>query len=74
VLVAVKKRGHRGPQRVEITYEVETGLIRQMRFVEMPYGPERLTVRLTLEEEVHLGTEFFRHASHHGPERIVEEE
>lgn len=74
VLVAVKKRGQRGPQRVEITYEVESGLIRQMRLVEMPYGPERLTVRLTLAEEIHLGAEFFRHVSHHGPERIVEEE
>ena len=74
VLVATKKRGHRGPQRVEITYEVGTGMIRQMRFVEMPYGPERLTLRLTLAEERSLGADFFRHQSHHDPERVVEEE
>ena len=49
-------------------------MIRQMRFVEMPYGPERLTLRLTLAEERSLGADFFRHQSHHDPERVVEEE
>jgi len=74
LLVAVKKRGHRGPQRVEITYAVRTGQIRQLRFIEMPYGPEHLTVRLTQEEERPLGSLFFDHQSHHESDRIVEEE
>lgn len=74
LLVAVKKRGHRGPQRVEITYEVRTGQIGQLRFVGMPYGPEHLTVRLTQEDERPLGPAFFDHESHHAPDRVVEEE
>ena len=74
LLVAVKKRGHRGPQRVEITYTVRTGQIRQLRFIEMPYGPEHLTVRLTQEEERPLGPAFFDHQSHHASDRVVEEE
>jgi hypothetical protein len=74
LLVAVKKRGHRGPQRVEITYAVRTGKIRQLRFIEMPYGPEHLTVRLTQEEERPLGPAFFDHQSHHASDRVVEEE
>ena len=74
LLVAVKKRGHRGPQRVEITYDVRTGQIRQLRFIEMPYGPEHLTVRLTQEEERPLGPAYFDHQSHHGSDRVVEEE
>lgn len=74
LLVAVKKRGHRGPQRVEITYAVRTGQIHQLRFIEMPYGPEHLTVRLTQEEERPLGPAFFDHQSHHGADRVVEEE
>lgn len=74
LLVAVKKRGHRGPQRVEITYAVQTGQILQLRFIEMPYGPEHLTVRLTQQEQHIHGPQFFDHRSHHGPDRIVEEE
>lgn len=74
LLVAVKKRGHRGPQRVEITYTVRTGQIRQLRFIEMPYGPEHLTVRLTQVEEHPLGPAFFDHQSHHASDRVVEEE
>ena len=74
LFVAVKKRGHRGPQRVEITYAILTGQIRQLRFIEMPYGPEHLTVRLTQEEEHRGGPAFFDHQSHHGADRVVEEE
>lgn len=74
LLVAVKKRGVRGPRRVEITYAVTTGQIQQMRFIEMPYGPERLTLRLTLVEERDLGSRFFDHDSHHPSDRTVEEE
>ncbi len=74
LIVAVKKRGVRGPKRVEVTYSMRSGLIRQMRFVEMPYGPERLTLRMTLVEEQPLGNNFFDHQSHHDADRTVEEE
>lgn len=74
LLVAVKRRGFRGPQRVEISYAVRSGLIRQMRFVDMPYGPERLTLRMTLVAEETLGDRFFDHESHHETGRKVLEE
>lgn len=74
LMVAVRKRGQRGPQRVEISYAVASGQILQMRFVEMPYGPERLTLRMTLVEERDLGPNFFHHESHHDATRTVEEE
>ncbi len=72
LLVAVKKRGQRGPRRVEITYVVATGQIHELRFVDMPYGPDRLTLRLFLMEERGLGRDFFGHAAHHDPARPVE--
>lgn len=74
LLVAVKKRGFRGPRRVEITYAVRTGLIRQVRFLEMPYGPDRLTLRLTLQSEGAIDAAFFEHAFHHAPDHYVERE
>jgi hypothetical protein len=74
LLVAVKKRGVRGPQRVEITYAVESRHIRQLRFVEMPYGPERVTLRMTLLEEQNRAAGFFDHAAHHAPDRHAQEE
>jgi hypothetical protein len=74
LLVAVKKRGFRGPHRVEITYAVATGRILQLRFFEMPYGPEHLTIRLTLTAETDLAPDFFDHPSHHSPDRAVIEE
>ena len=61
LIVAVKKRHYRGPKRVEISYSVRSGLIQQLRFVEMPYGPEHLT----LIEERPLGDRLFDHESHH---------
>ena len=72
LLVAVKKRSYRGPKRVEITYSVRSGLIRQMRFVEMPYGPQRLTMRMTLVEGQQLGETFFNHESHHAVDQVIE--
>ena len=42
MLVAIKKPRERGPQRVEIAYESQTGRILHMRFVQMPYGPRTL--------------------------------
>lgn len=74
LLVGVKKPGFRGPRRVEIAYVVKTGQIRQMRFVDMPYGPQRLTLRMTLLEERDLGEHFFDHTAHHGSDRLVEKE
>lgn len=74
LLVAVKKRGSRGPKRVEITYSVQTRQIHQIRFVDMPYGPERLTVRLTLVEERNQGPGFFSPGAHHAADRTMEEE
>jgi hypothetical protein len=74
LIVAVKKHGFRGPQRVEISYSVTSGLIRQIRFIEMPYGPERLTLRMSLVDQHPLGRDFFDHSSHHATDRVVEEE
>lgn len=74
LLVAVRHPKERGPRRVEISYEVESGLIRQMRFIEMPYGPESLTLRLTLLSEDSLDEWFFDHESHHDADRSVEVE
>lgn len=64
MLIATKKKGERGPKRIEIQYEIQTGRIAQMRFIEMPYGPEKQTVRLTLLEEASLPTDFFDYSFH----------
>ncbi len=74
LLVAIRHHKERGPKRVEISYEVESGLIFQMRFIEMPYGPESLTLRLTLLSEESLDEHFFDHESHHDASRRVEVE
>ena len=74
MLVAVKKPKERGPQRVEIAYESQTGRILHMRFVQMPYGPDRLDLRLSLLNEDDLPVEMFEHANHHTPDRNVETE
>ncbi len=65
LLVAIKKRGFRGPRRVEITYAATSGEIRQLRFVEMPYGPDRITIRMTLVGGKQLDAAFFEHDNHH---------
>lgn len=72
LMVAVKKSGQRGPRRVEITYVAATGQIRELRFVEMPYGPDRLTLKLSLLEERSLGRDFFGHAAHHDSTQVVQ--
>lgn len=72
LLIAVKRRGFRGPRRVEITYGATTGRIQQMRLIDMPYGPEQLTLRMTLVEQHNLGETFFHHESHHSPDRNIE--
>jgi hypothetical protein len=73
-LIAVKKPKERGPQRVEIVYDAITGGILRMRFVQMPYGPDRLDLRLSLVSEEELSFDFFEHSSHHVPDRKIEVE
>lgn len=65
LIVAVKKRGVRGPKRVEISYATRNGSIRQMRFIDMPFGPEKLTLRMSLLEERPLDADFFDLTSRH---------
>ncbi|EMI20877.1 hypothetical protein RMSM_02186 [Rhodopirellula maiorica SM1] len=72
LIVATKKPGFPGPARVEIRYAASNGQIRQMRFVEMPYGPEDVTLTMTLMEERALAPDYFDHQSHHDRERVVE--
>jgi hypothetical protein len=72
LLVATKKRGQRGPRRVEITYFAESGVIEHVRFVDMPYGPERITVRLSLTQTPALPDDFFTHHAHHATDREIE--
>lgn len=74
MLIATKKSGERGPKRIEIQYGKQSGRIAQIRFVEMPYGPERLTVRLTLLDELSLPDNFFSHAYHHPSDQDVIDE
>ena len=74
MLLAIKKPKERGPQRVEITYDSQSGRILHMRFVQMPYGPDRLDLRLSLINESQLPAAFFEHTSHHTPDRSVETE
>lgn len=74
LLVATKKRGFPGPRRVEISYGEVSGQIEQLRFVDMPYGPDRLTVRLSLVETNSTTTNFFHHSAHHAIDRTVASE
>ena len=74
LLVATKKRGFPGPRRVEITYLQASGSIRRIRFVEMPYGPDRLTLQMTLIEGHPHEDLFFQHSSHHATNSEVIED
>ncbi|MFO0923355.1 MAG: hypothetical protein U0905_12795 [Pirellulales bacterium] len=74
LLMAVKKPKERGPQRVEIAYDSKSGHILHMRFIQMPYGPERLDLRMLLVDENALPLDFFEHTSHHASDRKVEME
>jgi hypothetical protein len=74
MLIAIKKPGERGPKRIEIQYGRNSGRIAQIRFIEMPYGPDRLTVRLTLIEELSLPSPFFHHTHHHSTDHEVIDE
>ncbi|MFN9218019.1 MAG: hypothetical protein ACK6D0_09290 [Planctomyces sp.] len=74
LMIAVRRRKVPGPGRVEIRYDALTGDIHQLRFIDMPYGPDRLTLRMTLVSEESLQPSFFSHDSHHPPEWRVEQE
>ena len=73
-LIAEKRRGFRGPRRIEIDYGEATGQIESLRFTEMPYGPERLDLRMDLISTNSYDDSFFGHAFHHSPERTIVEE
>ncbi len=72
LLTAIKKPGERGPQRVELIYDANTARILSLRFVQMPYGPDRLDLRLSLANEEPLPLNFFEHTSHHPADAPVE--
>ncbi len=69
LLVATKKKGQRGPQRIEVTYNSQSGRIVGMRIMEMPYGPRRLDLEMLLVDEGNLRADFFRHGFHHAPDK-----
>ncbi len=71
-MVAVKKPGFRGAARVEIRYAESSGTIFEMRFYQMAYGPQHITLTMTAIEQRPLPDNHFDHSSHHGPQRAVE--
>lgn len=73
-LIATRGRKQRGPDRVELTYIPATGEIREIRFVGMPYGPEKLTLQMALQPAADLDPDFFNHTAHHSSDRQVIEE
>jgi hypothetical protein len=46
LIVATKRRGQRGPRQVEVSYDPANDQLLAIRFVDMPYGSGRLTLRL----------------------------
>ncbi|MFN8765591.1 MAG: hypothetical protein ACK5ZC_14040 [Pirellulaceae bacterium] len=74
LLVAIKKPGRRGPRRVEVTYDAASGELMQVRFIDLPYGPKRLTLRMTSMEQTELPVDFFEHRHHHAADRRIETE
>jgi hypothetical protein len=74
LLVAIKKPRERGPQRVEIVYHSASGRILRMRFVQMPYGPNSLDLRLSLLSEEELPVDFFEPTSHDDSQQNLEME
>lgn len=75
LLAEKKSTAYRGPNRIELWYDTRTGVIERMVFDGMPQargGPNRVAVELL--EQRDLGADYFRHESHHGPDRRVIEE
>ena len=74
-LTATKRHGARGPKRVEIMFDAATDPIDWVRFVDMPYGPDRLTLQLVTATDSSPPAEgFFQHHAHHAADRHVIEE
>lgn len=70
-----RSQEHRGPRRVEVWYDPPTRVVRRMEFEGLPRargGPNAVSVELI--EQRDLGPNFFRHGSHHDPDRKVIEE
>ena len=74
LLIAARRPGSPGPRRIEIEYHAASHEIHQIRFIDMPYGPERLTLRLTLTSRDTQPAGFYDHPAHHAPELNVEQE
>lgn len=72
-LEASRKRGVAGgPKRIVIWYDLKTDVIRKMLLDRLPRersGPE--AVYLDLVEESQRGDDFYRHDTHHSPDREV---
>ena len=73
-LIATKRRGFRGPRRVEVVSADSSGLIESLRFFDMPYGVNRLNLRMDLVATRSFEPGFFGHPAHHEPDREVVEE
>ncbi|HBE62218.1 MAG TPA: hypothetical protein DDX19_05625 [Rhodopirellula baltica] len=71
-MIATKKPGFRGATKVEILYAESSGKISEMRFDQMSYGPQQISLTMTAIDEQSLPDNYFDHAHHHGPERAVE--
>jgi hypothetical protein len=74
LLIAARRPGSPGPRRIEIEYDSASHEIHQIRFIDMPYGPERLTLRLTLTSRESQPAGFYNHPAHHAPDLPVEQE
>lgn len=76
LLQAEKKSAqHRGPRQLELWFTPSTGVIHRMVFAGLPQaqgGPRSVAVEL--QDAPILPREFFQHAAHHPPDRIVVEE
>lgn len=71
-MIAVRKPGFRGAKRVEILYDDSTGQISELRFDQMSYGPQRISLTMTATQSQTFPDTYFDHSHHHGPERVVE--
>ena len=67
---------YRGAKRVELWYDSKTGAIQRMVFDKLPRargGPKSVSVELVGQQD--LAADFFKHESHHAPNRrAIEEE
>ena len=73
-MIAIRKPGFRGAMKVEILYTESSGRIIELRFDQMSYGPQQITLTMTAVEDQTFPDNYFDHSHHHGPERDVEYE